>query len=271
MKLYLPNPEGARVASIEIEPGDALADDPMWTIESLRVGPDLSGKMYESYLEATVGSAYDWADEIRFDSRTLELRGFFVSAPRWNLTEQQFDDKFWSQAVCLRGRPRLCTASHFLLDSTEFRYFDASVAQVTYLTSYGISERGDAMRVMIASDLDLLFVNDTYCGWRLNSPVRHLTREHVGGEQVIRVGIDSEQGRQLLRDYLGLVADPRAEALLMKDSDFKQDLLDFIAKVDQEPEEHDMHDVRSMLRAKALDLIELHYGSEAVPFMTRSG
>jgi hypothetical protein len=56
-------------------------DVPTWSLQMLNTGPARSSPAYGRHLEATIGSSYDWGDELRFDKHTGKLRSFVLKTP----------------------------------------------------------------------------------------------------------------------------------------------------------------------------------------------
>jgi hypothetical protein len=73
------NPDGEAAAHVEL--GASLDDVPTWSLHTLNAGPARSSPAYGRHLEATIGSSYDWSDELRFDKRTGKLTGFVLKMP----------------------------------------------------------------------------------------------------------------------------------------------------------------------------------------------
>jgi hypothetical protein len=73
------NPDGEVAAHVEL---DASLDDvPRWSLQTLNTGPARSSPAYGRHLEATIGSSYDWSDELRFDNHTGKLTSFVLKMP----------------------------------------------------------------------------------------------------------------------------------------------------------------------------------------------
>lgn len=73
------NPDGEAAAHVEL--GASLDDVPTWSLQTLNAGPARSSPAYDQHLEATIGSSYDWSDELRFDKRTGKLTSFVLETP----------------------------------------------------------------------------------------------------------------------------------------------------------------------------------------------
>ena len=73
------NPDGQ--ARAHVEAGASLDDVPTWSLQTLNAGPARSSPAYDRHLEATIGSSYDWSDELRFDKRTGRLKSFVLGTP----------------------------------------------------------------------------------------------------------------------------------------------------------------------------------------------
>src|SRR3954467_13412877 len=62
------NPDGDARAHVEL--GASPDDVPTWSLQTLNAGTARSLPAYGRYRDATIGSSYDWSDELRFDTHT---------------------------------------------------------------------------------------------------------------------------------------------------------------------------------------------------------
>jgi len=72
-------PDGEVVG--HVEPGTSLDETPTWAVQTLNAGPARSSPAYDRHLQGTMGSSYDWSDELRFDKRTGRLTSFVLKTP----------------------------------------------------------------------------------------------------------------------------------------------------------------------------------------------
>lgn len=209
------NPDGEAVAHVEL---DASLDDvPTWSLQTLNVGPARSSPAYGRHLEATIGSSYDWSDELRFDKRTGKLKSFVLKMPETGALESAIA-RSWLALPRRTGIPVLDHRENgFHVDPLDLRYLAENAAALVVANATLPSAGRDSLRLAIGRDTDLLFHHARYCGWILGSPIAHLVREP--GETTS--GTDDPHLHEPLREYLALVMEPNIERMSDGDPDLR--------------------------------------------------
>lgn len=207
------NPDGQ--ARAHVEPGASLDDVPTWSLQTLNAGPARSSPAYDRHLEATIGSSYDWSDELRFDKRTGKLKSFVLKMPEAGAVEPGIA-RSWLALPRRTGIPVLDSRENgFHVDPLDLRYLDEDTgALVVASAGLPVADR-DSLRLAIARDTDLLFHHGRYGGWILASPIAHLVLEPGNAAS----GTDEPRLHESLREYLALVVEPNIERMEDEDPD----------------------------------------------------
>ncbi len=208
-------PDGEAAAHIEL--GATLDDVPTWSLQTLNAGPARSSPAYGRYLEATVGSSYDWSDELRFDKRTGKLRGFVLKMPEAGALEPAIA-RSWLALPRQTGIPVLDHPENgFHVDPLDLRYLAENAAALVVAGAALPSADLDSLRLAIDRDTDLLFHHGRYSGWILGSPIAHLVSEP--GEAT--PGTVDPRLHEPLREYLALVVEPNIARMGDEDPDLR--------------------------------------------------
>jgi len=219
------NPDGEARAHVEL--GANLDDVPTWSLQTLNSGPVRSSPAYSRHVEVTIGSSYDWSDEIRFDKRTGKLKSFVLKTPEAGVLEPTVA-RSWLALPRRTGLPVLGHRENgFHVDPLDLRYLaDDAAALVVASAALPLSDR-DSLRLAIGRNIDLLFCHGRYGGWILGSPTAHL----VSGPSEAAPGTDSPRLHGPLREYLALVVEPNITRMSDEDSDLRAALLALRARV----------------------------------------
>lgn len=172
------NPDGQAAARVEL---DASLDDvPTWSLQTLNAGPARSSPAYGGHLEATVGSSYDWSDELRFDKRTRKLRGLMLKMPEAGALESA-TARSWLAVPRRTGIPVLDHRENgFHVDPLDLRHLTENAAALVVASATLPSADRDSLRLAIGRDTDPLLHHGRYRGWILGLPIAHLVREPGG-------------------------------------------------------------------------------------------
>jgi hypothetical protein len=125
-------PEASALAHIEL--GTEIEGIPTWSIQTLNVGPPRSSLRYGEHLKDTVGSSYDWSDELRFDKRTGRLVSFVLKTPEAGLVDPE-TARSWLALPRQSGLPALEDRENgFHIDPLDLRLLadDGSALVVTH-------------------------------------------------------------------------------------------------------------------------------------------
>jgi hypothetical protein len=210
-----------------LTPGRSLTQTPTWDIRTLNAGPTRSAPEYDQHVAETVGSTYDWGDELRFDRRTGLLASFILTTPE----DGGIDPAIARSWLCLHRREGLPAIDDrragFEVDPLDLRLLSDDghhlVASDQHLEPAG----GDAVRVAIHPDVDLLFQRHRYVGWMLHHPIAHLVA--APGEPP--PSGDDPRITTVLRDYLTLVVQPQIDRMNAEDPGVRAELEALDARV----------------------------------------
>lgn len=211
-------PVGTAPAHIEVD--TTVADVPTWSVQTLNAGPPRSSPAYNQHVHDTVGSSYDWSDEIRFDKRTGRLASFVLKTPEAGTVAPEIA-KSWLALRRQTGIPVLDDRENgFHVDPLDLRYLsDDSSALVVTDAKLPVPD-SSSLRLAVSNDVDLLFHGGRYRGWILENPLAHLVAE-PGDESC---GSDDPRLHELLRDYLDLVIEPNIARMSDQDPEIQRAL-----------------------------------------------
>jgi hypothetical protein len=219
------NPDDEAAAHVEL--GASLDDVPTWSLQTLNTGPARSSPAYGQHLEATIGSSYDWSDELRFDKRTGKLRSFVLRMPEAGALEPAIA-RSWLALPRRVGIPVLDHRENgFHVDPLDLRHLAEDAAALVVGGAALPSAGHDSLRLAIGRDIDLLFHRGRYGGWILGSPIAHL----VSGPGETAPGTDDRRLSESLREYLALVVEPNIARMGDEDPDLHAALCALRARV----------------------------------------
>jgi hypothetical protein len=162
----------------EITSGLQLQTSPRWLLDSVTVfvGPYFSGEAYDHHIIDTLGSSDELSslvDGMRFGKADLLLKSvqFRVSEAHRPFNSVS---SLWQAEEPHVGLLRLLSPAYFQLPSMDIRWMDTVSGILICARERAMIGGGDRLRLRIAQDFDLLFVNQTLCGWLLTSPERYL-------------------------------------------------------------------------------------------------
>jgi len=218
-------PEGE--ARARVEQDRAIGDVATWSIQTLNAGPGRSSPRYDQHVRDTVGSSYDWSDELRFDKRTGRLASFVLKTPEVGEVEPELA-RSWLALPRQAGIPVLEDRENgFHVDPLDLRYLaDDGLALVVMDAKAPVPDRS-SLRLAIGSDVDLLFHHGRYSGWILENPVAHLVA--APGDRI--PGSDDPRLHGLLREYLTLVVEPNIARMSDEDPEVHARLQALCAQV----------------------------------------
>jgi hypothetical protein len=225
VKFPTSNPDGEAAAHVEL--GASLDDVPTWSLQTLNTGPARSSPAYGRHLEATIGSSYDWSDELRFDKRTGKLRSFVLKTPEAGALEPAIA-RSWLARPRRTGIPVLDHRENgFHVDPLDLRHLAEDAAALVVAGARLPPADRDSLRLAIGRDTDLLFHHGRYSGWILGSPIAHLVSEP--GEAAPRT--EDPRLHEPLREYLALVVEPNIAQMGDEDPDLRAELHALRARV----------------------------------------
>jgi hypothetical protein len=211
-------PEGNALAHVDL--GKSLDDVPTWSIQTLNVGPTRSSPTYDQHLRDTVGSSYDWSDELRFDKRTGRLASFVLKTPEAGAVDPEIA-KSWLALPRQVGIPIIEDREHgFHVDPLDLRYLSEDASALVVTDAKMPAADGDSLRLAVAGDIDLLFHGGRYRGWILGHPTAHLVAEP--GDKTLRT--DDPRLNDLLREYVALVVEPNIARMSDEEPEMREAL-----------------------------------------------
>lgn len=205
------HPEG--IVRAHVESGAGNVEVATWSLQTLNAGPPRSSPAYDRHLSNTVGSSYDWSDELRFDKRTGRLISFVLKTPEAGNVDPEIANSWLALprhagALVLDDRDR-----GFHVDPLDLRCFANENALV--VTDGKLAAADDAsLRLAIGGDVELLFHRERYVGWILGTPLAHLVAEP--GDEI--PGRDEPRLYALLREYLTLIVEPNIDRMTDEDA-----------------------------------------------------
>ena len=213
-------------AMAEIITGGELAEQPRWGLRSgsLIIAPYRTGDEHEHHYLETIGSG-TWhrseEDEFRFDKTSRTLRSLWLHVPDRNLPSAEFLGTL-QLVPRMEGLLRLTSPQSFSLEPSDYRWLAPDGKVLACIREALAKEPKDSIRLRIAHDFDLLFIEGRLCGWLLWEPARYLVKAW-------EKPYPSEPTDALiseLHDYLDLVAEPNFLRMEDKDPYILRALLD---------------------------------------------
>lgn len=193
----------------------------------LNAGPARSSPAYGRHLDATIGSSYDWSDELRFDKHTGKLTSFVLKMPEAGALEPAVA-RSWLALPRRTGIPVLDHRENgFHVDPLDLRHLAEDAAALVVAGVELPPADRDSLRLAVGRDTDLLFHHGRYSGWILCSPIAHLVSEP--GEAA--PGTDDPRLHEPLREYLALVVEPNITRMCDEDPDLREALCALRARV----------------------------------------
>ena len=114
------NPDGEVTSHVEL--GESLDEAPTWSIQTLNVGTPRASSAYGQHVERTIGSSYDWSDELRFDRRTGKLTSLVLKTPEAGVLDPAIA-RSWLALPRRVGLPVLDDREHgFHVDPLDLRW-----------------------------------------------------------------------------------------------------------------------------------------------------
>jgi hypothetical protein len=218
-------PEGAALAHVEFD--KTIGDIATWSIQALNAGPLRSSSEYDQHIRDTVGSSYDWSDEIRFDKRTGRLASFVLKTPEAGTVNPGIA-KSWLAMPRHAGIPVLEDRKKgFHIDPLDLRYLADDGSALVVMDAKMPLPDSSSLRLSIGRGVDFLFHRGRYGGWILEHPVAHLVAEP--GDKIS--GSDEPGLHSLLGEYLALVVEPNLARMSDEDPEMRQALQALRARV----------------------------------------
>ena len=219
----------------ETAPTNLLPGPARWQLQSLYlvVAAQRSMAEYERHIGATIGSSewlWDTADTLRFDKATRELQSLRLRVPELNITPPGTAER-WLSISPQNGRLRLEAGENFALEPATIRWLDPAGAALVCGDERIEQADATSLRLRVAPDVDLLFVNNTLCGWLLAQPARYL----VESWEEPAPATPSAELNQALYRYYTLVSETSFEQMDDGDPDILAALIDLHTRLGAQP------------------------------------
>jgi len=177
---------------------------PSWSMQTMNLGPLRSSPSYMQHLRDTVGSSYDWSDELRFDKRTGRLASFVLKLPESGQVDAAVAQA-WLELPGQLGIPVIEERENgFHIDPLDLRSLVEGENALMAVDARLPLPDCSSLRLTVAQDVDFLFHENRYCGWVLRNPLTYLVAEP--GDPI--PGGDDPRVHDLLREYISVVVEP---------------------------------------------------------------
>ncbi|HBE18679.1 MAG TPA: hypothetical protein DEG17_02080 [Cyanobacteria bacterium UBA11149] len=208
-----------------------LQISPRWMLDSLAVVVASFNSMeeYERQIMETFGSFDSMgsgAEGMRFGQKDLLLKSVWFRVPEVNLPSDKVS-LLWQNQEPQIGLLHLLSGQEFHLDPTDVRWFDPNTGILICMTEESLTVAGERLRLRIAEDFDLLFVDQKLCGWLLSSAEKYLVELW---ETSYSTEADKEL-KALIYESLDLVSEPNIEKMDNQDPDILQALVDLHSRI----------------------------------------
>ncbi len=225
---------------------------------TLLLGPYHSAQEQEQHFLEEVGYV-DWlrfgSDALCFDRKDLLLNSASFRMPETNATLTSSLTR-WLDEVAVNGLLRLTEPRGFIFELADVRWMDVDADVLFFLDeTVVLMEAGHRLRLRIAQDMDLLFIQQRLCGVALIHPANYLVDSWADSVGHISDG----QLKILLHEYLNLVAEPFIQRMEDKDTDILGALVDLHIQLEVGIESMEQQRV---IRVAVEDLAERFYGKK---------
>lgn len=215
------------------------------------VSPHVDQPSHERLLSETFGSV-DWLwsgdDEFRFAKSGSVLAGLVLKVPE---TESRSAFEPWLNAHEQHGGLRAIKPENFAATPTDVRWVSGDGTHLVCAHQALVARVGEVRRLRITASLALVFVDLIYSGWILQDPVDYLVQEW----EYSPLGAASDSLRDLLKDYLALIVEPKIDRMQDGDPELLEEMENFIERCSALP--YDPR--RDVLRDQIIDLHENWY------------
>ncbi len=209
--------------------GVCLPFSPRWGLRelSLIIGEYQSGDEHEQHFLQTVGSG-NWYrseyDEFRFRQDNHQLESIWFHLPEVNIEPDKQDIiSLWQFETPIKGLLSLLSLQGFNPEPMDFRFLEQNGNFLACISEMALTttKNKNRLRLRIAKDFDLLFIEQKLCGWLLSHPINYLV---MSWDEPSSVTID-EQFVSIVHEYLNLIAEPNIEKIEDEDPEILESLL----------------------------------------------
>jgi hypothetical protein len=193
----------------------SLPFSPRWGLResSLIVGGYYSGDEHEQHFLQTVGSG-NWYrseyEEFRFRQDNHQLESVWFHVPEVNVEPEKQDVmSLWQFETPIKGLLTLLQVQGFKPEPMDFRFLDRDGKFLACIAEMALTTTKNRLRLRIAKDFDLLFIEQNLCGWLLSHPIDYLV---MSWDETSPVTPD-EQLASIVYEYLDLIAEPNIEKI----------------------------------------------------------
>lgn len=207
--------------------GISLSFSPRWGLRelSLIVGQYHSGDEHEQHFLQTIGSG-NWYrseyEEFRFRQDNHQLESVWFHVPEVNIEPEKQDlISLWQFETPIKALLTLSEVQGFKPEPMDFRFLEQNGKFLACITEMALNATKNRMRLRIAKDFDLLFIEQKLCGWFLSHPIHYLV---MSWDEPSPVTPD-EQLASIVYEYLDLIAEPHIEKIQDEDPEMLELLL----------------------------------------------
>jgi hypothetical protein len=219
---------------------ETLPYPPRWEIggRSLTVGSYHNGDEHEHHVVAeTIGSVLWYGphdnDEFRFDKDDLTIKSIWFLIPEKNMDLGSLVE-LWIEQEPLVGLLRLDSLEGlegFPPGLTDFRWFDPQDRMLVCITKNALLEAKDRTRLRIATDVELMFIDNHLCGWILFQPLKYAV---YGWEDPHPLEFAEDSILTMAtQKYLRIASEPFIDQLLDEDPEVLKALQNINQKLDE--------------------------------------
>lgn len=227
--------------SAEVLCFEALSHQPRWGISgrSLTVGSYHSGDEHEHHVVAeTIGSGLWYGphdnDEFRFDKDDLKLKSIWFMIPEKNMDLGSLVELWIKQepSIGLLQLDSLEGLEGFPPGTADFRWFDPQGQMLVCITKNALSETENRTRLRIATDVELMFIDNHLCGWILFQPLKYAVHGWEAPHPLEFV--EDSTLTTVTQEYLRIASEPFVDQLLDEDPEVLKALQDLNQKLKDE-------------------------------------
>jgi hypothetical protein len=218
---------------------EILPYQPRWGVSgrSLKVGSYCNGDEHEHHVVVeTIGSGLWYGpednNEFRFDKNDLTLKSIWFPIPEKNMDLGSLVEQ-WIRKEPLSGSLRLASSEDlegFSPEFADFRWFDPQGQMLVCITNNALSKTESRTRLRIATDVELMFIDNHLCGWILFQPLKYAV---CGWEDPQPLEFADSTLAMATQEYLRIASESFIDQLLDEDPE----VLKILQNIDQKLKE----------------------------------
>lgn len=220
-----------------LQEAETLPYPPRWGVSgrSLKVGSYHNGDEHEHHVVAeTIGSGLWYgpedSNEFRFDENNLTLKSIWFPIPEENMDLGNLVE-LWTRQEPLVGALRLTNSEGFSPEFADFRWFDPQGQMLVCITKNALLEAKDRTRLRIATNVELMFIDNHFSGWILFQPLKYAV---YGWEDPHPLEFEEDSTLTMAtQEYLQIASKPFIDQLLDEDPEVLKALQNINQKLDK--------------------------------------